>query len=561
MKNSWLKFSLPLLLLVLGIYSCKDDDNDPPLIKPSISELSPGEGPIRTAVTVRGISFGSNPIVKFGTTTATVTGSTSTSITTSVPDGLSAGPIEVTVDNDGSVSDGEVFTVTEGDGTDGGGTDGGSTVADTVVALDELSSLETALKAADGDLVTVLSGDGPFTLFAPNNAAFDALIAALEADDLAAVAEAVGSDGLQQVLLAHVVSGTLGSAQLTADTVLTTANDSSIVVGRDGETVTVNGAAVVTPDIQVSNGVVHIIDSVINLPVTEGGEEMGSTVTDSIAANDELSTLTLALKAAGLDEALRGDGPFTVFAPNDGAFTDLLAALELNDLDEVIAELGEEGVADLLRAHVIAGSFPSDQLMAQEYETLNPGQTLTVTTTDDSVFVNGAGVLRADILASNGVIHIIDSVVNQTEEEMMGVGTAIAEDEALDSLEVALTLAGLVDTLNEQSAQYTVFAPNNTAFQAALTTFEVTTVAELVAALEAEEEGSASNLLLGHIVTGITLVGELTDGQTLTALNGSTLTVALDENGVSINGIPVVDDDNTVPNGVVHTINGVILPQ
>ena len=437
-----------------------------------------------------------------------------------------------------------------------------ATIADTVATIDSLSRLYTALGAADGDLVDLLNGEGPFTLFAPVNGALDSLISSLDLADFDEIVGALGTDVLQEILLAHVVEDSLPSGVIQAQA-YTTANDSTITITTDAEgNVFANGAQVIRPDIIAGNGVIHIIDSVVNVPIREDDDnEVEGTVSDSIASNDMLETLTLALAAAGLADDLEGEGPFTVFAPDNDAFSDLLAALELNDLDEVVAELGEDGLADLLLAHVVSGSLSADMLMAQDYQTLNPSQMLTVTTEGDSVFVNGAGVLRADIMATNGVIHIIDSVVNLPGgvSEGVGAGTAIAEDPMLDSLEVALTLASLVDTLNDQSAEYTVFAPDNQAFVDALTNAGVTTVAELVTALEEGATGSARSLLLGHIVTGSVSADELEDGQTFTALNGETLTVAIGESGTTINGVAITATDNVVDNGVVHTIDSIIM--
>ena len=559
MKKSLLTLMMPMLLLTLGIYSCNDDDDEPPLLGPVITDIDPASGPINTPVTITGANFGSDPIVLFDSDTATLSDVSTTSITTSVPSGLSPGEVQVTVNNDGSVSDGETFTVTDADGNSPTPI---ATIADTVATIDSLSRLYTALGAADGDLVDLLNGEGPFTLFAPVNGALDSLISSLDLADFDEIVGALGTDVLQEILLAHVVEDSLPSGVIQAQA-YTTANDSTITITTDAEgNVFANGAQVIRPDIIAGNGVIHIIDSVVNVPIREDDDnEVEGTVSDSIASNDMLETLTLALAAAGLADDLEGEGPFTVFAPDNDAFSDLLAALELNDLDEVVAELGEDGLADLLLAHVVSGSLSADMLMAQDYQTLNPSQMLTVTTEGDSVFVNGAGVLRADIMATNGVIHIIDSVVNLPGgvSEGVGAGTAIAEDPMLDSLEVALTLASLVDTLNDQSAEYTVFAPDNQAFVDALTNAGVTTVAELVTALEEGATGSARSLLLGHIVTGSVSADELEDGQTFTALNGETLTVAIGESGTTINGVAITATDNVVDNGVVHTIDSIIM--
>ncbi|MEM6845073.1 MAG: fasciclin domain-containing protein [Bacteroidota bacterium] len=270
------------LLAMLGLFAtlfiaCDDDDNgDPDPVAPTISSITPNSGPVGTSVTIAGTNFGDAPTVSFGGTSATVGTSSATSITTTVPAGLSAGTVSVTVTASGETSAGSNFEVTEVTTTPGI-----TTVTDTVVALEDLSSLEAAVLAADGDLATVLGGDGPFTLFAPNNAAFTELIEALEVEGLQGVIDVVGTDGLSEILQSHVVSGSLDAAAVIASTdSLETVGMSKIGVSVEGENVFVNGAQVVQADITVDNGVVHIIDSVINLPEIEApGEEI--TITGS----------------------------------------------------------------------------------------------------------------------------------------------------------------------------------------------------------------------------------------------------------------------------------------
>ncbi len=279
------------LLAMLGLFATlfiacdEDDDTPPPAETPTISSITPSSGPVGTSVTIAGTNFGDSPSVSFGGTSATVGTSSATSITTTVPTGLSAGTVSVTVTAGGETSAGSDFEVTEVTTTPGV-----TTVTDTVVALDDLSSLEAAVLAADGDLATVLGGDGPFTLFAPNNAAFTALVEALEAGDLNGVVAAVGTDGLAEILLSHVVADSLGAAEVIAATdSLATAGTSGAMIGvsTEGDNVFVNGAQVVQADIIVDNGVVHIIDSVINLTATPAGPNTRVDITDADLAPGE----------------------------------------------------------------------------------------------------------------------------------------------------------------------------------------------------------------------------------------------------------------------------------
>ena len=167
-------------------------------------------------------------------------------------------------------------------------------------------------------------------------------------------------------------------------------------------------------------------------------------------------------------------------------------------------------------------------------------------------------MIETDLRTRNGVVHIIDSVINVPVRPL---GTTVADIPELDSLEVALTLAELVETLNNEEETYTVFAPDNGAFEAALTEFDVTTVAELVAALQDDQQegDEAATLLLNHVVADRITSDEL-DGPstTLQSVGGATLTISVTEIGVTVNDIQVNEVDIFATNGVIHIIDGVI---
>ncbi len=135
-----------------------------------------------------------------------------------------------------------------------------------------------------------------------------------------------------------------------------------------------------------------------------------------MAGRDDLASLEAALTATELIEPLQGEGPFTVFAPNNEAFTTLLQAQGVTSLEGLIAQLGAPAVTQILQAHVVSGdeALTSDMLLDQNvYESLD-GATLTITVQSGQTFVNGALISEADLAADNGVVHIIDEVVNTT---------------------------------------------------------------------------------------------------------------------------------------------------
>ena len=432
-----------------------------------------------------------------------------------------------------------------------------ATVADTIAARADLSDLTSALTAAK--LLETLKGEGPFTMFAPNNTAFAKLINTMEEiKDVDGLVNILGND-LATVLQAHVVSGALASKDLKAGS-LTTTNDSTLTIALEGKSISVNGARIIESDLVTGNGVVHLIDSVINLPVRKADNPSASktaTVTDTINTREDLSGLKDAIALANLESILLGPGPFTVFAPNNDAFTALLRATNnAENPSDLYAILGEEDWLALLHAHIVPDSLTARDLVAGELPTLNPQVNVTVTSADGRFFVNGAAVVESDLIMANGVVHIIDSIINFP---ITPVGTTISETDGLDSIAVALNAVLLTDVLNNTSKQYTVFAPDNEAFVALLQEKNITSISALRVTLQNEGAGgSLGELLQGHIVEGRFASNNLQNGQELFTINGRTLTVALTADGLTINGIAVKITDQVATNGVIHTISEII---
>ncbi|MEM1327657.1 MAG: fasciclin domain-containing protein, partial [Bacteroidota bacterium] len=270
-----------------------------------------------------------------------------------------------------------------------------ATVVDIIVNSDVHNTLEAAVIAAE--LADDLSGEGPFTVFAPTDDAFDAL----PEGTVEALLEDPTGD-LAQILLYHVVSGSVLSTDLMDGMVVETLNGQSVTVTINDDGIFVNDAQVIVADLEAQNGVVHVIDAVL-LPEEE---EETNTVFDIIANSDIHETLEAAIIAADLDEALQGDGPFTVFAPTDDAFDALP--------DGVLDALLEGPVGDLqniLLYHVLDGTRTADSFIDGQRVLTRQGQTVTVTINDDGVFINDAQVTVADIAADNGVVHVINAVL------------------------------------------------------------------------------------------------------------------------------------------------------
>jgi len=267
----------------------------------------------------------------------------------------------------------------------------------------DLSTLVTALKAAD--LVGTLSGKGPFTVFAPTNEAF----AALPAGVLANLLKPENKAQLVDILTYHVASGDVQSKDLTDMEMIPTVEGKSVTARVLKSGILINSARVITPDNEATNGVVHIIDAVLMPPPKPPPPPPDKTIVQLAAATKDLSTLVTALKAAGLVALLSGKGPHTVFAPTNEAF----AALPAGVLANLLKPENKAKLVDLLSYHVANGDVQSKDLTDMEMIKTVEGQDLKARVSSSAIFINSAKVTAADNEASNGVVHIIDAVLQE----------------------------------------------------------------------------------------------------------------------------------------------------
>jgi len=431
--------------------------------------------------------------------------------------------------------------------SNGGGMEEETTIVDLAVDTADLSILVDALTRAD--LVTTLQGDGPFTVFAPTNDAFQAF---LTANNFASL-EDIPVDVLTDVLLNHVVSGTNLSTGLSTGYIssLSTAGagDRNLSLYIDTTSgVSINGVAdVSTADVTADNGVVHIVDGVIGLP----------TIVDHALANDAFSSLVGALTADGnttFTDLLSGtDTDFTVFAPINEAFT-------------AFTNPNENDINNVLSYHVIPGTAAfSDALMNMYVGTAATnadGDTLNqYINTDSGVSINGSSnVAVADVVAINGVVHAVDAVI-----DLPTVVTFAVADPTFAPLVTALTEA----TPNTDFAAvlsgegpFTVFAPTDMAFDNLLTALSVEMVSDI-------EEGLLTSVLEHHVVSGNIRSGDLTDGISPATLEGDNIVINLPGTGDNIadvtdgagnDDIGIIVVDVQANNGVIHVLNKVMLP-
>lgn len=286
-------------------------------------------------------------------------------------------------------------------------------IAAEVQAAARFSILADALDRTQ--LLPVLTDESAsLTVFAPNNTAFEGAFQALGVADLDGLENAIGNDGLKQVLLYHVLGMEVESMNVTnayVATQATNADGDNLSLYTDITAgVQINGSAnVVAADIDASNGVIHEIDGVL-LPMSIFG---------LLQVNPDFSSLVTALEAAdGALDTLLSDassGPFTLFAPDDAAFTALLTDLGVNSLNELITAIGGTDVlADILLYHVVPGNITADEVSAGTVTTAE-GTAFTISTTGGVSITDGAGgtsnVTQTDIQGTNGVIHQIDGVL------------------------------------------------------------------------------------------------------------------------------------------------------
>ncbi len=275
-------------------------------------------------------------------------------------------------------------------------------IVDTAIADGRFTTLVAAVQAAE--LVDTLKGEGPFTVFAPTDDAF----AALPAGTLDELLKPENKQKLTDILLYHVVSGSVMAADVTALTSAATVLGKDVAVKVDMGNVYINEAKVIITDIATSNGVIHVIDAVLLPPSDDAAMEEKNTIVDVAVADGRFNTLVAAVTAADLVETLSGEGPFTVFAPTDDAF----AALPAGTLDSLLLSENKQQLTDILLYHVVSGKVMAADVVGLTSAPTVLGKDVTITVKDGKVFLNDTvQVIITDVEASNGVIHVIDAVL------------------------------------------------------------------------------------------------------------------------------------------------------
>jgi transforming growth factor-beta-induced protein len=426
-----------------------------------------------------------------------------------------------------------------------------------VRVLPVTSTLEAAIRAAD--LRDTLRGDGPFTLFAPTNQAFESLLREL---NLTAEQLLANKPLLTQVLTYHVLASQVLARQIEDGAKPTTVQGQAITLdverGRRIEITDARGRTsnVIFTNLRASNGVVHLIDRVI-LPadMTPPPPPAPKSIVEIAAGNPDFSILVAAVQAAGLVDTLSGPGPFTVFAPTNAAFASLLAELNVT-AEQLLAN--KPLLTQVLTYHVLAGRTLAADITNGLAASTVQGQALKFSRSASGVSITDASgrtsnIIATDIAASNGVIHVIDRVILPTSKTIVQLAVETPQLSILVEAVLAAQLQGVLSG----TGPFTVFAPTNDAFAALLGELHVSKEALLA------NRDLLTQVLTYHVVPAQVLSSGIPFGQPVTSVQGQTFTIGRDLRITDQRGrqARIIATDIAASNGVVHVIDRVILPR
>jgi len=268
-------------------------------------------------------------------------------------------------------------------------------------------------------------------------------------------------------------------------------------------------------------------------------------IVETALAAGTFQTLAAALEAAGLVEALKGDGPYTVFAPSDAAF----AKLPKGTLEMLLKPENRQRLVELLKYHVVGGRVLAADVVKLRGVESRLGQRLAIHVEDGSVRVAGARVVGTDLLCSNGVIHVVDAVLMPAELDLVALAKAAG---TFRTLLAAAQAAGLADTL-AAGGPFTLLAPTDEAFAKL-------PAGALERLLKPESKNELAALLKAHVIEGRAFADQVATRKKVHALSGAELAIHADADGLRIAGARVLQADLQAKNGVVHVIDTVLVP-
>jgi uncharacterized surface protein with fasciclin (FAS1) repeats len=409
------------------------------------------------------------------------------------------------------------------------------------------TTLVAALQASGLDAV-LADESQEFTVFAPTDAAFEALLTDLGIS----AADLLASPYLSDILLYHVVpNARIDSAAAinAAGTTVTTANEDDIGIGLKGADLFINASRVEKPDIETNNGIIHVIDAVL---VPTEDDATSGTIAAVATANGSFNTLVGALGATGLDAVLAdANGKFTVFAPTDAAFAKIDTSGLTND-----------ELKDILLYHVIVGAeinAAAATAIAGNTVKMGNDDNMALSLSNTELFANLSKIALPNVDASNGIIHAVDTVLLPPAPDTRTtniVETAQGNPDFSTLVDALSATSDLVAELSDPNKDFTVFAPTNAAFDA----LEASNPG-IIANLLATPDGTLRDILLKHVVTGsVDSVTAFTlNGAAVPTVNGETVEIAIDSGVFTVDGAQVTTFDIVTTNGVIHVIDAVIL--
>ncbi|MBW7882908.1 MAG: fasciclin domain-containing protein, partial [Caldilineaceae bacterium] len=478
----------------------------------------------------------------------------------------------------------------------------------------QLSTLAQAVESAG--LARTLAGEEPLTLFAPDDAAF----AALPADELDALL--ANPEQLTQLLLTHVVAGEALTVTAITTGELATMAGTPLTVSMADDGVTINDAHIITPDLAVANGVVHIIDRVLLPPAeeaaaaeatkaateeataeataeaaeeaTEAPEEEGTATEATEEAKEEaaqeeatkatsglvvepaqpgslpafvaegsFTALANVLQQAGLLNLLAPDQPYTVFAPSN----DAIKALPAGQLEALLSEPQE--LTEIVQYHVVSGTIASSEIANGMHASTLEGKPLTFTLDGSRIKVNDATVILSDIKAGNILVHMIDRVLMPPAVDELAEGAAQAAASVTATPTAGESIRALAEELPELStllaAAQTLGLADDIAGVGPFTVFAPTNAAfdklpdGAMEQLLGDQE-TLTRILLYHVVLDELDSGLLAQMNSVMTAEGGSLTVDADGESIQVNGANVITPDLAAANGIVHLIDTVLLP-
>ncbi len=268
-------------------------------------------------------------------------------------------------------------------------------------------------------------------------------------------------------------------------------------------------------------------------------------IVDTAVAAGSFNTLATALTKAGLVDALKGDGPFTVFAPTDEAF----AKLPKGTLDDLLKPENKGRLSAILTYHVVSGRVPAEKaLKLTNAKTLN-GQQIDLVVKNGGLTIDGAKVVKTDIECSNGVIHIIDSVILPSDKNIVATAQAAG---TFKTLIAALTAADLATAL-QGDGPFTVFAPTDEAFAKL-------PKGTLDSLLKSENKEKLASILKLHVASGRAFATDALAAGKVSTLQKEVVRVRMVDGKARVNDANIVKTDIDASNGVIHVIDTVLMP-